>query len=209
MADMRALLRRDSEDGFTFEEALALSGRHDRDLITGMITGLIAEGFLVQTEPDRWQCTEKGRAMQWTSRERVTRDKAEQRLAEVVARAAVINADDNYAMLIAAVIVFGAFLRTDKAMIGDVDLAVALQPRFGRTREQDEAEARARQRAPRLRNIIEQVFWPQTEIFRALRARSSAVEVHAIHDLTGILERRPQTPYRVVFGDWTPTDGRR
>jgi predicted nucleotidyltransferase len=82
--------------------------------------------------------------MQWTSRERVTRDEAEQRLAEVIERASVINADDDYAMVITAIVVFGAFLRTDKAMIGDVDVAVALQPRFGRTREQDEAEARAR-----------------------------------------------------------------
>ena len=99
MADMRALLRRDRGDGFTFEEALALSGRHDGDLITGMITGLVAEGFLVQIEADRWQCTDKGRAMQWTSRERVTQDKVEQRLAEVVARASVINADDNWLSL--------------------------------------------------------------------------------------------------------------
>jgi hypothetical protein len=206
MADMRALLRRDRGEGFTFEEALALSGRHDRELIIGMITGLVAEGFLVQTEPDRWQCTDKGRALQWTSRERVTRDKAEQRLAEVVARASVINEDENYAMIITAVVVFGAFLRTDKAMIGDVDVAVALRPRFGKTREQDEAEARARQRARRLRNITEQVFWPHTEIFRALRARSSAIEVHEIHDLTAILARRPQTPYCLVFGEWKPSD---
>jgi hypothetical protein len=107
MADMRALLRRDRGEGFAFEEALALSGRHDVGLITGMITGLVAEGFLLQSGPNRWECTDKGRAMQWTSRERVTRDKAEQRLAEVVARASVINADENYAMIIAAVVVFG------------------------------------------------------------------------------------------------------
>ena len=81
MADMRALLRRDRGDGFTFEEALALSGRHDGDLITGMIAGLVAEGFLVQIEADRWQCTDKGRAMQWTSRER-----AHHHVLELVAR---------------------------------------------------------------------------------------------------------------------------
>ena len=111
-------------------------------------------------------------------------------------------------MVITTLVVFSAFLRADEAMIGDVDVAVALQPRFGKTREQGEAEARARQRAPRLRNITEQVFWPHTEIFRALRARSSAIEVHEIHDLTAILARRPQTPYRVVFGEWMPPDGR-
>jgi hypothetical protein len=209
MADMRALLRRDSGGGFAFEEALALSGRHDRDLITRMIAGLVTEGFLVEMEPDRWECSDKGRALKWTSRQRVTREKAEQRLAEVIARASIINADDNLAMVITAIVVFGAFLRTDQAMIGDVDVAVVLQPRFGRTREQDQAEDRARQRAPRLRNIVEQVCWPSTEVLRALRARSSAIEVHEIHDLTAILASRPETPYRVVFGDWTPPDDRR
>jgi hypothetical protein len=90
-------------------------------------------------------------------------------------------------------------------MIGDVDLAMQLRPRFQNADRQQNAEQSAMNRAPRLRNVVEQVFWPRTEVARALRGRSKGLELHDIQLLEQVLRRASKTSFRVVFGAWSPT----
>jgi hypothetical protein len=76
---------------------------------------------------------------------------------------------------------------------------------YGRFWVSTEAEQRAMARAVRLRNTVEQVYWPRTEVERALKARSNGLELHHISLLEQLLAIARPTPFRVVFGAWAPT----
>ena len=125
-------------------------------------------------------------------------------MSEFLDRVAQVNAADAYAYRVRAVVVFGSFL-TGRDMIGDIDLAVQSIPRFDDRAKQDEVEeeARSRKDGP-FRNLTENVCWPQIEMERALRARSTALELHPIGNLEAILRRAADTPYKVLFGSWSP-----
>jgi len=198
---MRAILRLDSGNGLGVEDVAKVMIRESEEGIRGVLANLVTEGLLVQDAPDRWSCTDKARDLQWTSRKRLSREKAEQLVAGMLERVQEVNADERYAMRVETVVVFGSFV-TDRSMIGDIDLAVRLRPRFQDRGEQDQAEAAARSRAKGTRNIVDYYSWPDTEVKRALRNRSTVLELHDMGILEGILRLRPDTPFRVLFGTW-------
>jgi hypothetical protein len=199
---MRAILRLDTGQGFSFADARRVKPRDHRDTVLTILADLVSQSFLVHEKADLWRCTDKGRDLQQISRQRLSRAKAEQLLAEVIERACEINGDDHYAMRVNAIVVFGSFL-TAKPMIGDIDLAVQLRPRFENRQEQDTAERNARERG-RPRNIVEAVAWPDIEVRRALRTRSRVLELHEIGMLEAVLRLTPGTPFKVVLGEWAP-----
>jgi hypothetical protein len=206
MADMRAVLRRDRGPGLTFDDARQVVVRDtEYDSLRTILDDLVAEGLLVQ-DADRWRRMEHGRALCSTSRRRLSRARGEQLLRELVSRAPVINADDRYAYRIAAIVAFGSVL-SDKPMIGDVDVAVWLTDRF-----EDRAAREAVHDVARTRcgdtSFLADESWAHTEVMRALRGRSTALEAHDVRALISILSANPRAPYRVVFGSWRPDTAR-
>src|SRR5262249_15110402 len=125
LADIRAILRCDTGEGISLDDARKVLHREDRDTVEQLLGNLVSEGFVVEEKENLWRCTSKGRDLQWVSRSRLSRAKAEQLVATVVTRAEQINSDDTYALCVSAIVAFGSFI-TDKPMIGDVDLALEL-----------------------------------------------------------------------------------
>ena len=204
LGDMRAVVRLDDGAGFTLEEAREVFPRYDDAAVQQVLLDLVGAGLLVEDPvAHRWRCTPEGREIQRSSRKRLTRAKAEQILAHLVSRAHEVNANDRYVKRVETMVVFGSFLG-DNPMIGDVDVAVELRPKFEDPREQDEAEKAARQRAPVARTFIDSLFWPKIEVMRTLKARSPVLELHDIDIVKSVLQRDPTTSFRVLLGTWEP-----
>lgn len=100
----------------------------------------------------------------------------ERLLAELVERARSINANEMYAYRVARILLFGSAMTESEARPNDVDVAVALSRRHSDDQVQDRAErdrrAAAWARGRRFRNMVDDVFWPQTEVLLALRQRA-------------------------------------
>jgi predicted nucleotidyltransferase len=202
---MRAILRLDSGKGFAVADVARVLLRESEKGIREVLADLVAEDLLVQQgTPELWRCTDKARDLQWTSRKRLSRQKAEQLVADFLRRVQEVNADERYAKRVETVVIFGSVV-SDRSMIGDIDLAVQFRPRFQDPNEQDEAETKARTRAVGTRNIVDYLCWPETEVKRALRARSTVLELHDMDRLEVVLRRRPNTPFKVLFGTWSPS----
>ena len=60
----------------------------------------------------------------------VTRRRADAIISEITERAKEINENDSFAYRVAKVAVFGSYLNSDKAKLGDLDLAADLVQRY-------------------------------------------------------------------------------
>lgn len=100
-------------------------------------------------------------------------------LSEVVERARVINANDAYAYRVVRIALFGSALG-DAPRPSDVDLAVTLTRRYADPVEQDRvewAQRRIAQEGGRRFRDVEDLFWPETEVWLALRGRSRGLSL--------------------------------
>jgi predicted nucleotidyltransferase len=132
----------------------------------------------------------------------ITRKTVDRLLREFMDRVQAINTsdEDEYAYKIASVVLFGSIL-SDKERLGDVDIAVELQPAASDDKEFDDVchyrliMARVDER--HFSSDFERITWPATEIFRVLRAHSCSL---ALHDLSALTEMQGVS-YRVLHGD--------
>jgi predicted nucleotidyltransferase len=202
--EVRAVCRLDRGDGFGLSEVakLRLRERTD-DADRQFLADLVREGFLQQLGMERWRCSDEGRVLESVSRAQLSRARADQIIKEIMSRAEQVNNDGFYAFCVDSIVAFGSYL-TERQMIGDIDLVVQLRPRFADPNDQEAAWKQARARAVRTRNLSEVVCWPQTEVMRALKGRSSVVDVHDMYEFVGILRDCPETRYKVLFGVWSP-----
>lgn len=132
----------------------------------------------------------------------ITRKTAERLLKGFVDRMHTINtsADDPYAYKIASAVLFGSML-ADKERLGDVDIAIELQPANSNDKELN-ALCRYRLRmahlnGKRFRSDFERIAWPMMEIFHVLRAHSRSLSLHQLNDLSEM----QNVSYRVLHGD--------
>jgi hypothetical protein len=92
-----------------------------------------------------------------------------------IERAREVNTSDQYLYRVKRVVLFGSML-TDQPLVGDVDLAVLLAIRAGDTEMQraDEEDfiKRAKARGMSFSTSIEQLAYPQTVVWKHLKARS-------------------------------------
>jgi predicted nucleotidyltransferase len=119
-------------------------------------------------------------------------------------RLALVNAPDApYAYRVKTVVMFGSYA-TAAAQVGDVDLAVELEPRHRPGSPEQEALKKSRYEIttrPRFSNIVDQIFWPKHEVIRVLKAKASTLSVHDLDELNSL---QPAPPYVVVLGEWRP-----
>lgn len=97
---------------------------------------------------------------------------------ELVGRVKHVNRGD-YAYKVPVLVAFGSYL-SDQSRIGDLDVAIYLEPR---TREREEFE-RLRQRRidlldeqPGYQDFVMRLFWPEEEVPRALKGGSRYISI--------------------------------
>ena len=135
------------------------------------------------------------------------RSTADNLLAALIDRARTINADETYAFCVARISLFGSAM-TEAARPNDVDVAVLLSRRHMDNEQQERAE-RARRRAAsergkRFRNMVDEIFWPQTEVLLALRQRSRGLSFS-----DGDAPSRLGATSKIIFEDTGSTTPRR
>jgi DNA-binding MarR family transcriptional regulator len=95
-----------------------------------LVEELIARGYLAQGQNQDYALTDKGEELVRASASgKIKRRTAEQALDGLLKRAAEYNADPSEILTVDAIAVFGSFL-SDKAQLGDLDLAVKWRDRI-------------------------------------------------------------------------------
>jgi hypothetical protein len=148
-----------------------------------------------------YQTTMKGNALGMAKAGRpLTRASAERVLGELVDRVLAVNDRSELAYRVESVVVFGSFL-SKAERLNDLDIAVELKARrnddasFERLRNASMVRALASGR--RFRDVVEEVGWPQIEVFSILKNRSRTIsfcEWKSLLEMEGFR-------YGVVFGD--------
>jgi len=202
LAEVRRVLRLDAGEGFDIEAARQRIAGDDY-AVRRFLADLVTDESLIQDRADHWTVTVKAKELQFESRGRLTRDKADSLVGELLARVRALNADAKYAFKVDSVVLFGSYL-SNRDRIGDVDLAIALRPRLQNKEAQKALEEVARSRGPRSRNIVEHMYKPQREVRRALKAKSSWLDVRDISELEEVLQQRRGVDYKVIYGHWQP-----
>jgi DNA-binding MarR family transcriptional regulator len=119
----------------------------------------------------------------------VSRETAEKRLNEFMARVQQVNTDSYFLYRVRNVILFGSFL-TDAPFVGDLDLAVGLEPKEpDRTKGVDMELARGEEAARNGRqfsNFLELLSFAEREVKLFLKGRSRIIQMTDLDD--GILK---------------------
>jgi hypothetical protein len=183
------------------EESLALSPRAGAVFINKLI-GLEFVKVTGMYESRRvYQLTSKGQALANASAAKpIHMRTAERVLAQFLERVRLVNNTQEYAYRVEHVVLFGSML-TDVERVGDVDVAVRLEPKVseGSAHEQ-RCMARRRAAEAKGRNfygVLDWALWPTQEILLQLKARSGSLSLHDFCEI----EKMPNVRYRVLLGD--------
>lgn len=115
---------------------------------------------------------------------------AERKVAELLGRVSDVNSNPYYLYRVASVRVFGSYL-TGSDHLNDIDLVIEVsskEPDRNLAHGLDMQRIRESQRQGRhFSNIVDELFWPQHEVFLYLRNRSRSYSFHSPTD--GVLDR--------------------
>lgn len=120
----------------------------------------------------------------------LTRPTADKLVADLLLRIPMINAGDQYLYGVERIELFGSYL-TSKEKLGDLDVAVLLYRKepddstFRKLSQDQQAEA------PAGSLWLQQVYWCQEKVFRALRAGHKAFSFHDYSDLSNLKDEGP------------------
>jgi predicted nucleotidyltransferase len=106
---------------------------------------------------------------------RITRPEAETLVAGLLNRVKLVNERDELTHQVTEVRVFGSYL-SDKADLGDVDLAVQLTPR--RATHVEEAKLRAARSGKTMSNFLQIITCGRHEVRQILKNRSPYLSIH-------------------------------
>jgi hypothetical protein len=204
--EVRDFLRRYRLTDFYIEAAeddLVLSPR-TATIFMNKLKGL---EFIEELARDRWdgrrvfRLTLKRQALANASAARpLLRKTAERLLAQFLERVQRVNGTEEYVYRVEHVVLFGSML-SDIDRLGDVDVAVQLQPKVDKDdafQEWSMARRRAAEAKGRnFRGVFDWAMWPTQEIFLQLKARSSGLSLHDFCEV----EKLPNVRYKVLLGD--------
>ena len=202
--EVREFLRRYRLTDFYIEaaeDALVLCSR-TATIFMNKLKGL---GFI--EELDKWggrrvfRLTIKGQALANASAARpIHRKTAERLLEQFLERVQRVNSADEYAYRVGHVVLFGSML-SDVERLGDVDVAIRLEPKVSEDNAHEQwCSARRRTAEAKGRNfhgVLDWAMWPTQEILLQLKARSGSLSLHDFSEV----ERMPNVRYRVLLGD--------
>ncbi|AXC12483.1 hypothetical protein ACPOL_3188 [Acidisarcina polymorpha] len=185
------------------EDALVLSPR-TATIFMNKLKGL---EFIEELTGDRWdgrrvfRLTAKGQALASASAAKpLFRKTAERLLAQFLERVQRVNGTEEYVYRVEHVVLFGSML-SESDRLGDVDVAVQLQPKVDKDdafQEWSMARRRAAEAKGRnFRDVFDWAMWPTQEIFLQLKAKSSGLSLHDFCEV----EKLPNVRYQVLLGD--------
>lgn len=153
----------------------------DARTTAGLLAQLTAGGYLQQREErgeTEWHTTMAGGALTMASfLKPITRAKADELLAEVIARVETYNGDDSKPYLITKLTAFGSYLNPDAVDLGDLDLCVGYDERSAKQTEPQALLDYTYTTGRKFPSILDRMFWPKMEIFRTVRGKSPYVNV--------------------------------
>lgn len=202
--EVREFVRRYRLTEFSAETAqhfLAVSPR----VAASFIKKLADLGFIEVTgKSDRsrlFRVATSGHALANASAARpIYRRTADRVLRQFLERMHLVNDVGEYAYRVGQAVLFGSML-ADIDRLGDVDIAIRLEPKLSDEPAQEElcmarrriAEAKGRT----FYGVFDWAMWPTHEVLLYLKARSSIL---SLHDLSEV-EKLPKVRYQVLLGD--------
>jgi predicted nucleotidyltransferase len=166
-------------------ESLCGGLRLDQAAGKGVLVELLERGWATADEelPGDFKKTQPGLAFAAGSAARpLTRERAEALLEGAISRAKQINRDPQYAYYVKTIRLFGSML-SNKERPSDVDVAVELGERYDEDAASERVKDERREYAPHSADFIERLYWPQTEVYRIIRQRSTGLSVNEWRDL--------------------------
>jgi predicted nucleotidyltransferase len=149
----------------------------------------------------RYETTIQGNALALAKAGKpVSRATADRVLQEFLDRVKRVNEQSELAYSVESVVVFGSYL-TDRTKLNDLDIGVELTRR-GKEKATDEKLqkeriARAFACGRRFGNLVEELFWPRTEVLLILKNRSRVISFCEWESLFHM----PGLRYRVLHGN--------
>jgi len=174
--------------------------RYVREILSCTNSGAIRvlsqlrRGGYIEPMREYWEATTKGNALAMaTAAAPLRRETAGRLIEDLVKRAHLLNADDNWAYRVTILVVFGSYVRGVERP-NDVDVGCELRPRWSGERQRQLEQLRRNKRGG-FRNISEWATWPRLQVYRYLRARARGLSIHELEDWVR------STEHRVVFDD--------
>jgi len=130
----------------------------------------------------------------------IHRKTAERVLAEFIQRMERVNGVSEYLYRVEIAILFGSML-SDVERLGDVDVAVKLEPKVSEEAAFNEWQM-ARRRAAQIggrsfSSYVAWLYWPKEEACKQLKARSLSLSLHELSNVKHL----PNLSYRILLGD--------
>jgi len=153
---------------------------------TGLVSALEASGLAKLrrgTGPKTWTTTKLAPSFgSVTAARPITRKTAETALARLLERIERVNRDNHFLAKVTRVVVFGSYLRGDVDRLGDVDVAVELEPKEAHRRRLRELNyrrvAESERKGHRFSGMLDREMWWQLETLRFLKSRSRSISLH-------------------------------
>jgi predicted nucleotidyltransferase len=187
----------------TAREEFSITKRKAERLITELVKLELVRKSEFQPEKNivRYETTIQGNALALAKAGKpVSRASADRVLQEFLDRVKSVNEQSELAYSVESVIVFGSYL-TDRTKLNDLDIGVELTRR-GKEKAPDEKLqkeriARAFASGRRFGNLVEELFWPRTEVLLILKNRSRVISFCEWESLFHM----PGLRYRVLHGN--------
>lgn len=201
--DVRKLLRNvdnESEWGTVFVVGLLkITPAKANDLLQELYKENYIELGHIDKDQQYWRKTFKGSTLGLSSAARsINRKTADRVFSDFMARVHEVKNNPNYLLKVKKVIVFGSYL-TNKPKINDIDIAVELAWKEEHKNivevSLNHAE-KAREKGRRFSTYLEELGWPEQEIYLFLKSRSRTISLHTHDDI--LKEAKPQ---KVMWDD--------
>jgi len=201
---VRNFLRRYRDTGDyanAVDTELAITRDAARIFLRELVTSGLFEISQSRSGEQQFTLTRQGEILADTSAAKPIRRKtAERILVEFMERVNEVNATSEYLYHVNEVILFGSML-SDVEQLGDVDMAVNLEPKVSdadaleewRMARRHAAQAQGRSFA----TDLEWTYWPIVEVYKQLKARSHNLSLHELAHI----QRLSNLSYRVLLGD--------
>ena len=193
--EVREVVRLFRHADFTSRELAAELGisEHDADVLIG---DLAAEGLVVEQRDEVIDGATEAPGETYTSQlpvwavslvgsalakarigQPMPRAKAEALLAQVLDRARAANKSDVWLDRVTKIVLYGSLEQTNKSHVGDVDLAIWLEPRYEREGYRARQQSMIESDDAFPKNIVDQLFYARRKLLRFVRGQSPRIDL--------------------------------
>jgi hypothetical protein len=186
---------------FAVERVMQLKPEQADKFINEMVALELIEPSTPFDNEAAFEVAEQGLAFaNATAAKPICRGTAERVLREFMDRVDAINASKEYAFRIRGAVLFGSMLSCADRL-GDVDVAIDLQPRISdpiqRRQICDRRRRLAQEQGRAFATATSWALWPRNEVLLQLKARSRSLSLHGFDQLTQL----ENLYYRVLVGN--------